>query len=457
MPQTPGRPEVPVGQIPEAAAPVARNWAGNITFNAARVHAPTSVAELQDIVAGSDAVRVLGSGHSFNTIADTHGDLVSVAGLPAVVEVDEAARTVTVGAGLRFAEFTGAVHRAGLALHNLGSLPHISVAGACATGTHGSGTGNGTLASAVRALELVTADGELRRLERGDEDFAGSVTAFGAVGVVTRLTLDLVPAYEIRQWVYEGLPYGRLRERFDELMAAAYSVSLFTDFHSDRIGQVWLKRRADDGGPHSLPETWHGAVLADGPRHPVPGMDAGTCTEQAGVTGPWYERLPHFRAEYTPSNGDELQSEYFVARADGPAALDALTRIGDRIAPVLQVGEIRTIAADGLWLSPAYGRDTVAFHFTWVPDTAAVTPVLAVIEEALAPFRVRPHWGKLFAMGADRLGELYERYGDFEALTARRDPRGVFRNAWLDRYFPGGRGGSGGGSAGGGGPERRSR
>ncbi|MFE3741938.1 FAD-binding protein [Streptomyces sp. NPDC059134] len=434
MPHAPGRTEEPRDS---SLPPAVRNWAGNITFRAARLHTPTSVERLREIVAGAEAVRALGSGHSFNAIADTDGDLVSVAGLPRTVETDPAAATVTVGAGLRFAEFTDTVHAAGLALHNLGSLPHISVAGACSTGTHGSGTGNGTLASAVQALEIVTADGEPLRLARGDADFPGTVVALGALGIVTRMTLGLVPAYEIRQRVYDGLAPGELREHFDAILSAAYSVSVFTDWRPGAAAQVWLKQRTGDPGTDAAPDTWHGARPADGPRHPVPGMDASTCTEQGGVPGPWHERLPHFRAGYVPSSGDELQSEYFVAREDGPAAYDALTRIGERIASVLQIGEIRTVAADDLWLSPAYGRDTVAFHFTWVPDTDAVTPVLEAIEEALAPFATRPHWGKLFVMGPEHVRGLYPRYADFEALAARLDPRGVFRNTLLDRYFPG--------------------
>lgn len=438
MPRTPDRPGAP-------DTPALTNWAGNITFRAARVHTPSAVDELREIIAGSRQVRALGSGHSFNTLADTPGDLVSVAGLPPVVEVDTAARTVTVAGGLRFAGFTGAVHRAGLALHNLGSLPHISVAGACATGTHGSGVGNGSLATAVRALDLVTADGGLLRLRRGDEDFAGAVVGLGAAGVVVRTTLDLVPAYDVRQWVYEDLPYDRLLASFDDVLSAAYSVSLFTRWSADRMEQVWLKQRAGDraahGGPDfaepAAPASWLGATLAGSARHPVPGMDPSTCTPQSGEPGPWHERLPHFRPEFTPSNGDELQSEYFVARDDGPAAFEALARIRERIAPVLQIGEIRTIAADDLWLSPAYGRDSVAFHFTWIPDTAAVTPVLGAIEEALEPFGVRPHWGKLFTTAPERVAELYARHGDFERLVGRLDPRGVFRNDLIARYFPG--------------------
>jgi len=254
---------------------------------------------------------------------------------------------------------------------------------------------------------------------------------------VTRMTLDLVPRYDVRQWVYEGLAYARLRENFDDVLSAAYSVSLFTRWRTERIEQVWLKQRVDDGADQPAPDEWLGAGLAEGARHPVPGMDPATCTVQGGVAGPWHERLPHFKPEFTPSNGDELQSEYFVAREDGLAAFEALARVAPLIAPVLQIGEIRTVAADGLWLSPAYGRDSVAFHFTWIPDTAAVTPVLTAIEEALAPFGVRPHWGKLFTTGHERLRELYDRYADFEALTATYDPHGTFRNDLMTQFFPG--------------------
>ncbi|MEU5656753.1 FAD-binding protein [Streptomyces sp. NPDC047737] len=412
------------------------NWAGNITFGAQQLHAPASVAELQDMVAGGTAVRALGTGHSFNTVADTSGSLVSVAGLPRVIEVDQDARTATVSAGLRFGEITDTLHRSGFALHNLGSLPHISVAGACATGTHGSGVGNHSLAGAVRALEVVTADGSLVTLRRGDTGFAGAVVSMGALGVVTRLTLDLVPAFDVQQWVYEAFPQERLLSRFDEVMSEAYSVSLFTGWHGGPVDQVWLKQRVTEDGPRTAPQRWHGAKLATGPRHPVPGVAAEHCTQQQGVPGPWHARLPHFRLEFTPSNGEELQSEYFVARRDAVAAYEALDRIRERFAPVLQIGEIRTVAGDDLWLSPAQGRDSVAFHFTWVPDTAAVTPALVAVEEALAPFAARPHWGKVFTTAHDALRELYPHYDDFDGLAARFDPAGKFRNGFLAHHFP---------------------
>lgn len=414
------------------------NWAGNVTFGAAQVHRPSSVSELRSLVAGSVRIRALGTAHSFSRIADTTGDLVWLAGLPPVIDVDGERASVTVAAGLRYGELVGQLDRAGFALHNLGSLPHISVAGACATATHGSGEGNGNLATAVSALELVTADGDLVTLRRDadGDDFLGAVVGLGALGVVTRLTLDLVPAFEIAQYVYDDLPRERLDAYHAEILGGDYSVSLFTDWAGPRINQVWRKRRVDAAETGTAARDWYGATPADQPRHPVPGMSAGYCTQQLGVPGPWHARLPHFRLAFTPSSGEELQSEYFVPRGRLVEALAALDEVRDRIAAVLQISEIRTIAADELWLSPAYRRDSAALHFTWVKDTEAVSPVLELIEDRLAPFDARPHWGKLFGVPPEVLRDRYDRYADFVALTRRYDPTGKFRNDLLDRYFP---------------------
>jgi xylitol oxidase len=414
------------------------NWAGNVDFGARALHRPESVAQLQSLVAGSDRVRALGTAHSFNRIADTTGDLVSLAALPPTVEIDTGRAAVSVAAGIRYGELVERLHRAGFALHNLGSLPHISVAGACATATHGSGEGNGNLATAVSGLELVTADGDLVTLNRdadGDE-FLGHVVGLGALGVVTRLTLDLAPAFDIEQYVYDDLPREQLDAHHAEILGGDYSVSLFTDWTGPHVNQVWRKRRVTGAGDLNAPERWFGATLAAEARHPVPGMSAVHCTQQLGVPGPWHARLPHFRLEFTPSSGEELQTEYFVPRRDLVGALTALDGVRDRIAAVLQISEIRTIAADELWLSPAYRRDSVALHFTWVKDTEAVLPVLAAIEDRLAPFAPRPHWGKLFVTPPEVLRDRYDRHADFVALMGRYDPTGKFRNEMLDRYFP---------------------
>jgi xylitol oxidase len=407
------------------------NWAGNVTFGARRLHRPSTVEELRAVVAASDRVRALGTGHSFNRIADTTGDLVSVASLPAVLDIDTERRTVTVGGGTRYGDLATHLDRAGFALPNLGSLPHISVAGACATGTHGSGDGNGNLATAVSALHLVTAGGELATVSRGDEAFEGAVVNLGALGIVTHVTLDLVPSFEIRQYVYDDLPLAEFAKHWAEVFEAGYSVSLFTDWAGPRFTQVWLKRRTNDRPDRA----WLGATLADGPRHPVPGMPTEHCTQQLGEAGPWHTRLPHFRLEYTPSSGNELQSEFFVPRRHAVDAVAAIDGIRDTVAPVVQISEVRTIAADTLWLSPCYGRDSVALHFTWVDDAQAVAPVLAAVEEQLAPFAARPHWGKLFGTPADVVAARYERLDDFRRLAERFDPAGIFRNEFLDTYL----------------------
>ncbi|WP_300008943.1 D-arabinono-1,4-lactone oxidase [Pseudonocardia sp.] len=407
-----------------------RNWAGNVVFSAGRLHRPGTVEQLQDLVAGSDRIRALGTGHSFSPVADTTGDLVSVAGLPPRVVVDGALATVT--AGMAYVAVTRALHAAGRALPNLGSLPHISVAGACATGTHGSGDANGVLATAVSAVELVTADGSLRTVRRGDPDFPGAAVSVGALGVVAAVTLDTVAAFDIAQWVMLDIPFHGF-DALPELLAEGYSVSAFTHWEREVFDQVWLKRRMPADPPEPF---WMGGVPATGPRHMTRGEPTGHCTDQLGRPGPWHERLPHFRAGFTPSSGAELQSEYLVPRDRAVAALRAVRAVAARIAPVLLVSEVRSVAADDLWLSAAYGRDSVAVHFTWVPDAAAVAPAVTAVEAALDPFDARPHWGKVFTTPPQRLRELLPRLPAFAELARAADPTGKFGNAMLDRCLP---------------------
>jgi xylitol oxidase len=366
-------------------------------------------------------------------MADSPGAQVSLAGLAPEVEVDSAASLVRVTAGLTYGILASRLDRQGFALRNLASLPHISVAGACATGTHGSGPANQNLSAAVTGLELITADGDVVELSRGEESFPGAVVHLGALGVITRLILEVVPSFEVSQRVYEGLPLEVLDDHFAAIMASGYSVSMFTDWRAPRLTLLWVKSLADDGAPAIEGEPWFTATPAPAARHPVPGMPAGNSTAQLGEPGPWFERLPHFRPEFTPSAGDELQTEYLIPAAYAVPALHALQRAGERIAPVLRICEIRTIAADELWLSPAYRQDSVAFHFTWLPDTAAVLPVVTLIERQLAPFAPRPHWGKVFTTSTAELYASYDRLPDFLDLAGHYDPAGKFRNAYTAR------------------------
>lgn len=410
------------------AAPT--NWGGNVAYGARRVLRPRSVDELRGMVAGADRIKALGTGHSFSRVADTTGDLVSLADLPPRREIgpDE----VTVGAGMRFGELVGPLQAAGRALHNLGSLPHISVGGACATGTHGSGDGNPCLAAAVTRLELVTASGDLVTI--GTDDEPGAVVALGRLGIVTALTLRTQPTYDVQQVVYDDLPLDAVDD-LDAVFGAAYSVSLFTRYRRPVFDMAWLKRRVDPSAPWTLPETWHGATRAPRQRHPVPGEPGGHATLQDGLAAPWHSRLPHFRLEFTPSKGEEIQSEYLVPREHGAAAVRAVQAIGGRLAPVLLVAEIRTVAADELWASLAYRRDSVALHFTWVRDQPAVEAAAAEVEAAIAEFAPRPHWGKVFTMSPAEVAARWDRLADLRRLADRLDPDGVFANEFTDRYL----------------------
>jgi alditol oxidase len=414
---------------PLSATSTERNWAGNYTYRAPTLHRPTSLEQVREIVAKAAKVRVIGSRHSFNDIADSD-ELLTLAAIPPDVSVDRQAGTISFGAGLTYGRLTDDLNAHGLALHNLASLPHISVAGAVATATHGSGDRNGNLATAVAGLELVTSAGEIVRTARGDPDFDGMVVGLGALGAVTRLTLDVEPAYEARQRVFEGLEWTMLFDHFDEIMSDGYSVSVFTRW-GPLVDMVWLKSRVTEL-PESVRADLFGAVASSVDRHPILGIDPVNCSPQLGRPGAWSERLPHFRMGFMPSTGDELQSEYLLPRRHAVPAIEALRELSDRIRPLLQVCEIRTIAADRLWMSGEYGRDTVAFHFTWRPDQQHVETLLVDLEAALAPFDARPHWGKLFAARADAIARLYERLPDFVRLVERLDPRGAFRNAWFE-------------------------
>ncbi len=411
------------------------NWANNYTYGAARLHEPETIEEVREIVVGSKKARALGTRHSFNGIADCNEDLISLQNLDRVVELDEARGTVMVDGGIRYGELGKYLHQHGHALRNLASLPHISVAGACVTGTHGSGVGNGNLATAVTAMEMVRADGEMVEVSRNriGKAFEGMVVGLGGFGIVTKLTLEIIPTFSVRQYVYENLPATELEKHFDEIMSSGYSVSLFTDWQGDSVSQVWKKCR--DAKKVTAGKEFFGATPAPVDRHPIRSISAVNCTAQMGVPGPWHERLPHFRMEYTPSSGEELQTEYFVGREDAVAALGAITRLREELRPLLQISEVRTVAADGLWMSPCYERASVAIHFTWKKDWPAVQKLLPVIEEQLARFDGRPHWGKLFTMTPARLQSLYKRLPEFLELMRSHDPRGKFRNAFLETYL----------------------
>ncbi len=422
----------------ESQAEPRTNWAGNYTFHADHLLRPKTVEGVQAAVKSCSTLKALGARHSFNGIADNPENQISPY-LDQIV-IDKNARTVTVGAGVTYGELAPYIDGNGYALHNLASLPHISVAGACTTGTHGSGNKNGNLSTAVSGMEIVTADGEVKTLSRqlAGERFQGAVVSLGGMGVVTKMTLDIQRTFQVSQVVYENLSMDVLEHHLDEIFGSAYSVSLFTDWQNHRIGQVWVKRRVESGSSSKFAPELFGAKLATQKLHPIPGHSAEPCTEQLGVPGPWYERLPHFKMNFTPSSGAELQTEYFVPRDKGYEAILAVEQLRDQITPHLFVTELRTIDADDLWMSMAYKCPSMALHFTWKPEWPEVKRILPQIEEKLAPFHARPHWAKLFTVAPSRLKQLYGKMPDYQALLKEYDPQGKFRNDFLNTNIFGG-------------------
>lgn len=421
------------GETPASEA--LKNWAGNLTYGASELVEPVTVEEVRKALADPAKIRVLGTRHCFNAIADTDATLLSTSGLNKVIAIDKHSHTVTVEGGMRYGDFCKDIHDAGFAIHNLASLPHISVAGAIATATHGSGMKNGNLATNVVALELVTPGGKVMNISReNDPDiFDGVVVSLGALGVVTKLTLGLVPSFNVRQDVFLDLPMEQLKSNFLDIMSGGYSVSLFTDWQGDSINQVWVKSALKGEETFKEREDYYGAVKAKQNVHPLLSVSAENCTEQMGVPGPWYERLPHFKMGFTPSSGEELQAEYFVPVDSAVAAIQAVAALRDEIRPYILITEIRGIAADEFWMSPCYRQDCIAIHFTLKQDIAGVTDLLPKIETALAPFNAKPHWGKLFTMDASVLRSRYPRLEDFKNLATKLDPSRKMRNAFMER------------------------
>ena len=411
------------------------NWSKNLRYGTDTVYAPANAAEVREIVLQSTRIKQLGSQHCFNNIADSHHAQISLRNLKGI-EIDPAAKTATVGAGVRYGELAPVLDKAGFALHNLASLPHISVGGTIATATHGSGVGNKNLATAVRAIEILKADGQTAVLSRDKdgEQFRLAVVHLGALGVLTRVTLDLVPRFDMSQVVYQNLSFDQLEHNLEAVMGAGYSVSLFTDWQSNKASEVWIKDKVTPGiSKKPLAPLFYGATLQQEKLHPIVGVDPEACTDQMGSVGPWYLRMPHFKMEFTPSSGQELQTEYFVGRVDGYRAIRAVEKLRDQITPHLLITELRTVAADNLPMSMAYGRDSLALHFTWKPEEVVVRKLLPTIEAVLMPFGARPHWGKIFEMPASYLEQQYPAMPQFRQMAAKLDISGKFRNDYLNR------------------------
>lgn len=464
---------MPENSETSSQSPAGRNWAGNLTYSALMAAQPRSVPELQAALSvTSGPVKFLGSRHCFNDIANTVGTMVLMNSFEPLdssaltVVTEDGPPRVRVAGSTTYGDLAIALAGQNLALANFASLPHITIAGAIATGTHGSGNGNQPLIGSVWAFEVVTPLGDIRRAVRdgsGDLPFETGVH-LGLLGALTFIEIEVEPEFQVRQDLYQGLPWEELLENFQEITGSAYSVSIFTHWHTEAAEQVWLKSRvagseaslAGAGGlvganalpladgvqrvadaPSQLtdaPETFFGATKATQKLHPLPDTDPIHCTEQLGAPGPSYDRLPHFKMGFTPSKGEELQSEYLIPREHAPAAIQAVLEHGDDFRELLFVSEIRTMRGDSGWLSPT-PQDSVGIHFTWKPRQTEVEAYLPVLEGILAPFEARPHWGKLHTVSAQRIAELYPRMNDFLEVARECDPEGRLRNEYSVRVL----------------------
>jgi xylitol oxidase len=400
-----------------------QNWSKNIDFGEKAYLQPQSLVELQEMVRSHNRIRARGSAHSFNEIANTDDYAINLAKMPQIIEVNEEKRSVRVSAGLTYGELAPVLDRKGWALHNLASLPHISIAGSIATGTHGSGVKNQNLANQVISLSVVTADGDLKTITSTDSEFSALVVGLGLGAIVYQYELKIETSYQIRQVIYPEIPLAEIRKNFDQIMSSAYSVSYFTDWAYPQIGNLWCKFRDDE----TIPESIGGVLAATKKLHPIPSVDPQACTEQLAEPGVWFERLPHFKLDFTPSVGEEIQSEFFVARKDAAAALAAIAGLGSEIAPLLWITELRTVAADNLLLSGSYQRDTLAIHFTW-KKTDEICPVIAKVEKALKTFDYRPHWGKVYTTTFEEAVSKFSEFAKFKKVIGSLDPARKFEN-----------------------------
>jgi xylitol oxidase len=407
-----------------------RNWSKNVDFNDRAFLQPESLSELQELVRSNAKLRARGTAHCFNEIANTSSYAINLSKMPKTIEVNPELNSVTVAAGLKYGELASELHKQGWALNNLASLPHISIAGSISTGTHGSGIKNQNLANQVLSLDLVTAEGELRHINRANPAFNALIVGLGLGGIVYQYELKIEPTFKIRQVIYPEIPLDVLQRNFDQIMGTAYSVSYFTDWSTAQVGNLWCKFRDVE----EIPESVGGVAQADRKYHPIPSVDPVACTDQLGEPGDWHHRLSHFKLEFTPSVGEEIQTEFFIDRKDAVAAIEAVSKLGEEITPLLWITELRTIAADDLWLSGAYQRDTLAIHFTWKKDLA-IYPVIEKVEAALCPFNYRPHWGKVFTADGKYLSSVYPKMSEFKALIEALDPASKFANTFTRRIL----------------------
>ncbi len=412
------------------------NWAGNIEYFPTDFHQPSSTEEVQDLVSRATSVKVIGTRHSFNHIGSPTEVFISSRNLSRVVSIDRIEGSVWVQAGITYGELSLVLDSEGLALKNMASLPHISVGGAIATATHGSGFQNQCLSSQALALKFVLADGSLLEVDKhaDPELFQACVVHLGAIGALVEVKLALVPRFEIAQSVFLNVKFESAVNQLMEILSLGYSVSLFTQWKGDCLDQIWVKRLPSEPSPDRF-LNGIGASKAQQKVHPILDVDPVNCTDQLDIPGPSFDRLPHFKFDFTPSHGEELQSEYLIPQPYAQDALRALHAHQSAFDKHLLISEIRTIAADSALMSPFCAVDAMGIHFTWKKDWHSVKAILPLVESVLSQYQPKPHWGKLWAMKPKQVAQSYPGLSEFKKTIQKYDPNKKFQNPFLKELF----------------------
>ncbi len=422
-----------------------RNWAGDQSCTPLAIQRPRTreqlVAAVASAASAGQRLRVAGSGHSFTEAALTDGTMLRVEALNRVLDADPASGLVKVEAGIVLADLNERLHERGLALENLGDIDRQTLAGAISTATHGTGTGLRNISAQVEAIELVTADGELRSLEGGGELLAARV-GLGALGAIYSVTLRAVPAFTLHR-VDTPRPLGEVLDRFDELADRNDHFEFFVFPHTDMALTIERNRSELAPKPPGRLGAWVSDVLVENTlgdlalrltrRRPslIPRLSAAAAKMMS--QGERLDRSYRIFANERRIRFTEM--EYALPREHGPEAVRrVLELIGRRGNEVAMPIECRVVAADDALLSPAHERPTayVAVHqyqgMQWRPYFEAV-------EEIMGSYEGRPHWGKRHFQTHETLAGRYPRWADFAAVRDRLDPERAFANEYTERVL----------------------
>uniref|UniRef100_A0A915D0Y3 FAD-binding PCMH-type domain-containing protein n=1 Tax=Ditylenchus dipsaci TaxID=166011 RepID=A0A915D0Y3_9BILA len=414
------------------------NWGGNFNFSTQDIKYPTTTAGVQQLVKECKGkIRPVGTRHSFSEIANTNDTLICLVHMNLILSVDPSVPSVTVQAGITYTDLIPFLQSIGLAIPMMASLGEISIAGAINTAVHGSGAGIGNLATQVLGLQMVLADGSVVQYSKGqnDTELAAATVGLGALGIVTQVTLQAQPTYNLAINVFENMDMSVLDTQLYNITHSGYAINMWSTFGTPGVlDQVWITTKVDSNGVNAYGNVsqLYGAPAATAQSSPIAALPPTYVVPQMGIVGPYYERLTDYDLGLSGQEGQQTQSEYYVDFDDFVPALKALQTLSAEINAVVYVALFRITEKDELWMSPQYKKTTMAIHFSWQPKLDQVMALLPKIEAALAPFNPIPHWGKLYTLKPEQYLPLLPKYPEWREQVELHDPTHKFRNKWLE-------------------------